>query len=385
METKMNQKLLRPIVATSIAAVTALGLFALVPNRAGASDEITMVNADSVNNDDFSTVLFDDKYEIITESTNVDEAAFAHALETVADAQRRTLEVLIAFNVRVSIPTPPMGENDPSLQDRAFRDLVADAHDSAEIRINEILENASNNYFEASEQLLELAAELIAVIEPNGPYPNLNNIPEAWLQASLPNGDPRNLPWGSDHAIGPEAFVISNSNSNSLNLTLGNYLYCYGPMNWYEANERETPAHFGTCGHIRQFHSLAMDSGESGRWPLFDAERRVFYSTPTDPTIRTWNIMGVIVSGPSIGNYTKIEVAQESRRLWMTRFNNMDWRFGTDRDRDGNWHTRPGTDRLSSAHVYPQFTSRYIMSNIESCDALGMMMRPGGCWAYVSE
>ena len=176
------------LVAGGIAVATAAGL---IVASAGTADSAvaTAVEYVAVETVDAETG------EVVVSYESPMVADFKHALNMANEVriamQRRVNDADIWFEMH--------GLHYPNEVFRAadvrFRDDLVEAI--------AVAENILENHADDDAVLAEALDALVAVYEPNGPYPNFENLPASWLSV-LPNGDPRNLPWFSTAMIGPE-------------------------------------------------------------------------------------------------------------------------------------------------------------------------------------
>ena len=153
------------------------------------------------------------------------ENEFVEARDLLEQAIVLADQVRIAMQHRVYAATElyeSQGIRFPSLaaqaNDVAFRDVL-----EAGIAESTALLADSNVAFTIDPQaavskLSAARTDLVSLYQPDGPYPNPHNFPAFWL-AGLPNGDPRNLPWGRTQFVGPESVQFSYSSDSAAALS----------------------------------------------------------------------------------------------------------------------------------------------------------------------
>jgi hypothetical protein len=214
------------LVAALLATVMLVGQNFLQQNVAGAveTEDVAVVEQIDVVGAAEGVLVTAEPYNVeAVEVANVDE--LPEAIAALEDVIRRANDVRVAFTYRTLMGSRPEdvwgrfnGHELPvHLMQRDF-DFLAKV-ESAIIVANDVLETSIEHF-----ELKEAATILETTIAPNGSYHNPNNLPTSWLE-TLPNGDPRNLPWNMDVAVGQEWTW-----SNELNPSRINAFKCLGPQ-----------------------------------------------------------------------------------------------------------------------------------------------------------
>jgi len=400
-------------VKTRIIGIGGMLLFAVAAlsgcaGQAGAAEELAVNDVITAEIVDADVSVEDAEIEVFETQSKLDVAiaGVEHSIEMMG-------QIVVARLTEIDRNEIP-SQNDERIRirlnaSREFKDLLVNTIIDAQADLYQLLEPGLSEE-ERIIALQNLQEDLKSVYEPNGPYENLNNFPAHWL-ANLPNGDPRNLPFNSTAGIGPESLGFERLGLTTNNFVIGMgamQTQCFGDrfVSMLETGE-EDYLREGHCGVWKIDAQVGLNiedafastggigvehaSQSPSRDALFDGPENAFIS-PQMADIFNLGFgngftlcqqVNTIANDPISSNGFGFE--RDINGFLVVRL--QDWcadEWLTDSVLpNGGMNQAWGAVRFGpESSAFDRHQTSNVVSNIESCDALGMSVRPGGCWDY---